>query len=79
MNQKKVDTLFIVMSRYITRYRRVQQLTGITNKTVKSLGLPFGEIMAGRTGLLHREQAQSETIPVIIAHGEYSHDAYFRN
>ena len=45
-----------------------------TNKTIKSLGLPFGEVMAGLTEFLHREQAQSETIPVIIAHGGYSHD-----
>ena len=30
--------------------------------------------MAGLTEFLHREQAQSETIPVIIAHGGYSHD-----
>ena len=54
--------------------KRVQQLTGITNKTIKSLGLPFGEVMAGLTEYLHREQAQSETIPVIIAHGGYLHD-----
>ena len=43
-------------------------------KTIKSLGLPFGEVMAGMTEFLHREQAQSETIPVIIAHGGYLHD-----
>ena len=46
--------------------KKVQQLTGITNK---SLGLPFGKVMAGLTEFLHREQAQSETIHVIIAHG----------
>ena len=63
------------MSRYITPYRKeVQQLTGITNKTIKSLGLPFGEVMAGLIEFLYREQAQSETTPVIIAHGGYSHD-----
>ena len=54
--------------------KRVQQLTGITNKPIKSLGLPFGEVMAGLTEFLHGEQAQSETILVIIAHGGYSHD-----
>ena len=43
----------------------MKQLAGITNKTIKSLGLPF----------LHHEQVQSETtIPVIIAHGGYWHD-----
>ena len=52
----------------------MQQLTGITNKTIKSLGLPFGEVMTGLAEFLHHEQAQSETIPVIIAHGGYSHD-----
>ena len=54
--------------------KMVQQLTGSTSKTIKSLGLPFDEVMAGLTEFLHREQAQSETIPVIIAHGGYSHD-----
>ena len=52
----------------------MKQLTGITNKTIKSLGVPFGEVMAGLTVFLHREQAQSETTPVIIAPGGYSHD-----
>ena len=54
--------------------KRMQQLTDITNKAIKSLGLQFGEVMAGLTEFLHREQAQSETIPVIVAHGGYSHD-----
>ena len=54
--------------------KRVQQLTGITNKTIKSLGLPFGEVMTGLTEFLHCEQGQSETTPVIIAHEGYSHD-----
>ena len=54
--------------------KRVQQSTGITNMTIRFRGLPFGEVMAGLTEFIHREQAQSETIPVIIAHGGYSHD-----
>ena len=54
--------------------KRVQQLTGITSKTIKSLGLPFREVMDGLVEFLHRDQAQSETIPVIIAHGGYLHD-----
>ena len=54
--------------------KRVQQLTGITNYTIKSLALPFREEMVGLVEFLHREQAQSGTIHVIIAHGGYSHD-----
>ena len=54
--------------------KRVKQLTGITNKTIKSLGLPFEEVMAGLTEFLHHEQAPSETIRVIIAHRGYLHD-----
>ena len=54
--------------------KRVQQLTGITNKTIKSVGLPFRGVMDGLIELLHRDQAQSVTIPIIIAHGGYLHD-----
>ena len=52
--------------------KRVQQLTSITNKTIKSLGLPFREVMGGLVDFLHHEQVQRET--TIIAHGGYSHD-----
>ena len=53
----------------------VQQLTGITNTTIKSLGLPFREVMDGLVDFLHHEQVQSKTTtPVIIAHGGYSYD-----
>ena len=52
--------------------KRVQQLTGITNKTIKSLGLPFREVMDGLIAFL---QVQSiESTPIIIAHGGYLHD-----
>ena len=51
--------------------KRVQQLTGMT---IKSRGLPFREVMDGLVEFLHREQVQSETIPVIIEHGGYLHD-----
>ena len=54
--------------------KRVQQLTGISNETSKSLGVPFREILDGLVEFLHREQVQSETIPIIIAHGGYLHD-----
>ena len=50
---------------------RVQKLTGITNSTIKSLGVPFRTVMEWLVEFLHREQAQSETVPVIIAHGGY--------
>ena len=36
--------------------KRVQQLAGITNKTIKSLGLPFREVMDGLVDFLHHEQ-----------------------
>ena len=49
----------------------VQQLTGMTNSNIRTLGLPFREVMNGLVEFLHREQAQSETIPIIIAHGGY--------
>ena len=48
----------------------VQRLTGVTNRTIKSLGHPFREVMDGLVELL---QAQSETIPIIIALGGYLH------
>ena len=54
--------------------KRVQQLTGITNKTIKSLGLPLREVMNALVDF-HPEQVQSETtIHVIIAHGGYLHN-----
>ena len=54
--------------------QRVQQLTGITNSTTKTLGLTFREVMDGLVEVLHREQAWGETPPIIIAHGGYLHD-----
>ena len=54
--------------------QRVQQLTGITNTTIKSLGVPFRTVMEGLVEFLQHEQAQSDTVPVIIAHGGYLHD-----
>ena len=49
--------------------KRVQQLTGITNETIKSLGLPFRDVLDGLVEFLH-----CETIPIIIAHEGYLHD-----
>ena len=55
--------------------KRERQLTGITNKTIKSLGLPFRGVMDGLVDFLQHEQVQSgTTTPVIIEHGGYSHD-----
>ena len=54
--------------------RSVRQLTGITNRILQTVGLPFRDVMNGLVEFLHREQAQSETIPIIIAHGGYLHD-----
>ena len=54
--------------------QRVQQLTGITNCTHKTLGLSFREVMDGPVEFLHREQALGETLLNFIAHGGYSHD-----
>ena len=58
--------------------RRVRQLTGITNRTIKSLGVPFRDVMNGLVEFLQHEQAQSETpIPNVIAHGGYLHTFQF--
>ena len=54
--------------------QRVQQLTGVTNITIKSLGVPFRTVMDELFEFLCREQAQSETVSVIIANGGYLHD-----
>ena len=63
------------VSLHYTVPKRVQQLADITNMTIKSLGLPFREVMGGLVDFLHHEQVQSETtILVIIAHRGYSHD-----
>ena len=54
--------------------KRVQQLTGITNSTIRALVLPFIEVTDGLVEFLHREQARGDTLPIIIAHGGYLHD-----
>ena len=55
--------------------QRVQQLTNITNITIKTLGLSFREVMGGLVEFLHCEQEQCETtLPIIIAHGGYLHN-----
>ena len=54
--------------------QRVQQLTAITNSTIKTLGTPFREEMDGLVEFLHHEQARGEPLPFIIAHGVYLQD-----
>ena len=54
--------------------RRVQELTNITNNIVRTIGLPFSVVMNGFIDFLCREQAQSITKPMIVAHGGYLHD-----
>ena len=51
--------------------KMVQQLTGITNNTIISHGLPCKEAMNGLVKFLHQKQTRSESAPVIIAHGGY--------
>ena len=57
---------------YYSIPKRVRQLTGITNRTIKSLGVPFRTVMDGLVEVLQHEQ--SETPTIIIAHGGYLHD-----
>ena len=49
--------------------RKVQQLTNITNKTLKSIGLPLRAMLDALI-----EFICYETIPVIIAHGGILND-----
>ena len=46
--------------------KRVRQLTCITNRTIKTLGVPFRDVMNGLVEFL--QHGQSETT-IIIAHG----------
>ena len=52
--------------------KRVRQITGIMNRTIKSLGVPFRTVMGGLVEFLQHEQC--ETPAIIIAHGGYLHD-----
>ena len=52
--QKKVDILYVKIHYSVPE--RVQQLTGITNSTIKTLGLLFREVIDGLVEFLHREQ-----------------------
>ena len=54
--------------------KRVSELTNITNKIIKTNGCPFRDVMIRLVEFLQHEQAHSDTIPIIIAHGGYLHD-----
>ena len=54
--------------------RQVQELTNITDNIVRTVGLPFSVVMNGFIDFLCREQAQSITKPMMVAHGGYLHD-----
>ena len=51
--------------------KQVQLLTGITNRTTKSHGVPFRDAMDGLVEFIRREATESS---IIIAHGGNVHD-----
>ena len=51
--------------------KQVQLLTGITNKTIETHGVPFRDVMYGLVEFIRREATEP---PIIIAHGGYVHD-----
>ena len=51
--------------------KQVQMLTGITNRTIETHGVPFRDVMDGLVALIRREAMEPA---IIIAHGGYVHD-----
>ena len=51
--------------------KRVRHLTGNTNRSIKTLGVPFRDVMNGLVEFLQHEQSETT---IIIAHGGYLHD-----
>ena len=49
--------------------QRVQQLTGITKSTIKTLGLPFREVIDGLVKFLYLEETRAGPLP-ILSHTE---------
>ena len=49
----------------------VQLLTGITNRTIETHGVPFRDVMDGLVAFIRREATEPA---IIIAHGGYVHD-----
>ena len=69
-----MGTHFSDMKIHYSIPRRVQQLTNITNKTLKCIGISFRAMMVALIDFLSREQAHSETIPIIIVNGGFLND-----
>ena len=67
-----------VFHRYVKiHYRipnRVQELTRITDKTLANLGCSFKDVMTEMIGFIQCEQLDSNTNPIILAHGGYYND-----
>ena len=51
--------------------KQVQLLTGITNRTFETHGVPFRDVMDGLVEFIRREVTEP---PIVIAHGGYAHD-----
>ena len=49
----------------------MQLLTGITNRTIETHGVPFRDVMDGLVALIRREATEPA---IIITHGGYVHD-----
>ena len=51
--------------------KQVQLLTGMTNRTIKTHGVPFRDVMDGLVAFIRREATEPA---IIIAHGCYVYD-----
>ena len=49
----------------------MQLLTGITNRTIESHGVPFTDVVDGLVEFIRHKATEP---PTIIAHGSYAHD-----
>ncbi|MAG86097.1 MAG: hypothetical protein CMB97_01635 [Flavobacteriaceae bacterium] len=61
---------------YTTILRQVQQLTHISNNTIRMIGLSFYKVMEGFFEFIKLESGSSSS-PLIIAHGGYLHEFPF--
>ena len=51
--------------------KQVQLLTGITNRTIETGGVPFRDVMDGLHAFIRREATEPA---IIIAYGDYVHN-----
>ena len=51
--------------------KQVQLLSGITNRTIETHGVPFRDVMDGLVAFIRREATEPA---IIMAHGGYVHD-----